>query len=46
LVAFSNDSWNLVGIVSFGNQCGRPNYPVVYTRVTEFLDWLARNLSE
>lgn len=46
LTVGKNNSYYLIGIVSFGRQCAQPNYPGVYTRVTEFLDWLTRNLSD
>lgn len=34
--------WYVVGLVSFGIGCGG-RYPGGYTRVTAFLDWIARN---
>nr|XP_012232032.1 PREDICTED: proclotting enzyme isoform X2 [Linepithema humile] len=35
--------WTQIGIVSFGNKCGEPGYPGVYTRVSEFTDWIRKN---
>ncbi|EEC19716.1 conserved hypothetical protein [Ixodes scapularis] len=32
--------WTLIGIVSWGIKCGEPGIPGIYTRVTEYLDFI------
>ncbi|XP_049693569.2 clotting factor B isoform X1 [Helicoverpa armigera] len=39
-----NGRWTQIGVVSFGNKCGEPGYPGVYTRVTHYSNWLQQNL--
>ncbi|CAG9827548.1 unnamed protein product [Diabrotica balteata] len=34
----------LVGIVSFGGLCGEPNSPAAYTKVSDFLSWIHKNI--
>lgn len=36
--------WTQIGIVSFGNKCGVAEYPGVYTRISEYIDWIKNNM--
>lgn len=38
--------WIQLGIVSFGNKCGEPSYPGVYTRVSEYIEWIRENTKD
>lgn len=38
--------WTQIGVVSFGNKCGEPGYPGVYTRVSQYLNWIHDNTKD
>ncbi|XP_069044036.1 uncharacterized protein [Lepisosteus oculatus] len=40
LVCKQGSAWVQAGIVSFGEGCARPNLPGVYTRVSQYRDWI------
>lgn len=35
-----NSRWNQVGIISFGFRCGSPHFPGVYTRISNYINWI------
>ncbi|XP_043532492.1 transmembrane protease serine 5 [Chiloscyllium plagiosum] len=40
LVCENVQAWQLTGVVSWGIGCAEANHPGVYTKVSEFLDWI------
>lgn len=42
----SNGQYVLIGITSFGRGCARANTPGVYTRVSNYVDWIQEKMTE
>ena len=45
LVVPNQSRWYQTGIVSTGFGCAQPNNPGIYTRVSEYIDWIFQNTS-
>ena len=45
LMILENHRYQLLGIVSFGRGCADPQFPGVYARVSELMDWILSHLN-
>uniref|UniRef100_A0AAR2J0T0 Peptidase S1 domain-containing protein n=1 Tax=Pygocentrus nattereri TaxID=42514 RepID=A0AAR2J0T0_PYGNA len=45
LVSKQSGVWVQAGIVSFGIGCAQPNYPGLYTRVSQYQDWINQQIT-
>lgn len=45
LMSLKTNNWYAAGIVSFGpTPCGYENWPGIYTRVSQYMDWIVGKL--
>ncbi|KAG7504788.1 transmembrane protease serine 9-like [Solea senegalensis] len=46
LVSKQNGTWIQAGITSFGLGCALPNFPAVYTRVSQYQSWINSHVTD
>mgnify|MGYP000227177571 CR=1 FL=1 len=47
MVCFREDgTYTLMGLVSWGIDCGQENVPGVYTKVQKYLDWIRESMDQ
>ncbi|XP_074525516.1 tissue-type plasminogen activator isoform X2 [Halichoeres trimaculatus] len=44
LVCRNNDKMTLMGVISWGDGCGQRDKPGVYTRVTNYIEWINKKI--
>lgn len=44
MVMGPQNRWMIAGIVSWGIKCGSPGFPGVYTKVSDYIDWIHENI--
>ncbi|KAI8778323.1 serine protease 56, partial [Biomphalaria glabrata] len=40
----ATNTWNVVGVISYGNGCAMPGIPAVFTNTAAFYSWIQLQL--